>query len=116
SRTMYSAARSFTDPPGFAYSHLPQISQPVASLGPLSSTSGVLPMRSRLFSAIVMTHDLGRHPERRKTASLAPTITALCRPTALQRRPTTSNERCKACYCTSISLLEHPQVVTKQDS
>jgi hypothetical protein len=37
---------SFTDWPGLANSHLPQISQPAASEGPWSSTSGVLPMRS----------------------------------------------------------------------
>jgi DNA-3-methyladenine glycosylase II len=32
-------------------SHLPQISQPAASLGPLSRTSGVLPMRSSVFES-----------------------------------------------------------------
>src|SRR5688500_6777418 len=49
SRTIHSAARSFTEAPGLANSHLPQISQPAASLGPLSSTSGVLPIRSSAF-------------------------------------------------------------------
>ncbi len=52
SRMIHSAARSFTEAPGLANSHLPQISQPAASLGPLRSTSGVLPMRS---SALVWT-------------------------------------------------------------
>jgi hypothetical protein len=44
--TIHSAARSFTEAPGLANSHLPQISQPAASLGPCSRTSGVLPIRS----------------------------------------------------------------------
>src|SRR5688572_32071097 len=46
SRTIHSAARSLTEAPGLANSHLPQISQPAASLGPLSRTIGVLPIRS----------------------------------------------------------------------
>ncbi len=46
-RMMPSAARSFTDCPGLRNSHLPRISQPVASDARFSRTSGVLPMRSR---------------------------------------------------------------------
>ena len=61
SRMIHSAARSFTEAPGLANSHLPQISQPAASLGPLSNTSGVLPIRSsvlwRAIGALVMARD-----------------------------------------------------------
>ena len=41
-----SAARSLTLPPGFRNSHLPRISQPVASETRFRRTSGVLPTRS----------------------------------------------------------------------
>ena len=41
-----SAARSFTEPPGFRNSALPRISQPVSSLKELRRMSGVLPMAS----------------------------------------------------------------------
>ena len=47
SRTMNSAARSFTDWPGFRNSALPQISQPVSSEARLRRISGVLPMAER---------------------------------------------------------------------
>ena len=40
---MDSAARSFTEPPGFMNSALPRISQPVSSLRALRRISGVLP-------------------------------------------------------------------------
>src|SRR5687768_16407811 len=46
SRTIHSAARSLTEAPGLANSHLPKISQPASALGPASRTSGVLPIRS----------------------------------------------------------------------
>ena len=39
-----SAALSFTDPPGFKYSALPKILQPVISEAALSFISGVLPI------------------------------------------------------------------------
>jgi hypothetical protein len=51
---MNSAARSFTDAPGLANSHLPKMSQPVASLGPLSRTSGVLPIRASVSDVTCM--------------------------------------------------------------
>src|SRR5690606_36428905 len=61
--TIHSAARSFTEAPGFMNSHLPQISQPAAALAPLSRTSGVLPIRSSEFSrtGAIMPVQLGRH-------------------------------------------------------
>ena len=52
SSTMNSAARSFTEAPGLANSHLPKMSQPVASLGPFSRTSGVLPMSASVSGAV----------------------------------------------------------------
>src|SRR6476620_9348068 len=62
SRTIHSAARSLTEAPGLANSHLPQISQPATSLGPFKRTSGVLPMRSRVertAMGAVMPAELG---------------------------------------------------------
>src|ERR1022692_967680 len=54
SRTMLSAARSFTDPPGLKYSALAQISIPGNSLGMRSRrTSGVFPMVASRGSASV---------------------------------------------------------------
>ena len=55
SSTMKSAARSFTDAPGLANSHLPRISHPVASEGPLRRTSGVLPIRASGLRTIIPT-------------------------------------------------------------
>ena len=62
SSTMNSAARSFTEAPGLANSHLPKISQPAASLGPLRRTSGVLPISASVLLAVapVMIVWLGR--------------------------------------------------------
>ena len=54
SRTIPSAARSFTEPPGFMNSALPRISQPVSSDGPRSLINGVLPMASRTFASTPM--------------------------------------------------------------
>src|SRR6056297_106156 len=47
SRTMPSAARSLTEPPGFMNSALPRISQPVCSDAARSRIRGVSPMASR---------------------------------------------------------------------
>src|SRR6188768_622038 len=46
SSTMYFAARSLTEPPGFANSALPRIVQPVSSEACRSLISGVLPTAS----------------------------------------------------------------------
>ena len=46
SSTMYFAARSLTDPPGFKNSALPKIVQPVSSDALRSFKSGVLPTAS----------------------------------------------------------------------
>src|SRR5690606_35460282 len=46
SRTVPSAARSFTEPPGFMNSALPRISQPVVSERWFRRISGVWPMQS----------------------------------------------------------------------
>src|SRR5215472_3821865 len=54
SRTIHSAARSFTDCPGFMNSALPRISHPVASLARFRRMSGVSPMASRTLFAVVM--------------------------------------------------------------
>ncbi len=57
SRTMASAARSLTEPPGFMNSALPRMAQPVAAEAARSLISGVLPMDSitvglkRMFSS-----------------------------------------------------------------
>ena len=53
SRMIHSAARSFTDWPGFMNSALPRISQPVASLAAFRRMSGVSPMRSSTELAIM---------------------------------------------------------------
>ena len=58
SSTMNSAARSFTLAPGLANSHLPKMSHPVASLGPFSRTSGVLPMRASVSGAVCMARQM----------------------------------------------------------
>ena len=51
SATIAAATRSLLLPPGLRNSHLPRISQPVASLSERSRTSGVPPMRSRKSAA-----------------------------------------------------------------
>ena len=57
SRMMNSAARSFTDWPGFMNSALPRISQPVASDARRRRISGVLPMASMTDDLTSMTSD-----------------------------------------------------------
>ena len=47
SRMIASAARSFTEPPGFMNSALPRILQPVSSEARRRRISGVLPMAAR---------------------------------------------------------------------
>src|SRR6266550_1534827 len=54
SEMMNSAARSFTDWPGFMNSALPRIVEPVSADARLSLTSGVLPMASTMPSRICM--------------------------------------------------------------
>jgi hypothetical protein len=72
SRMMNSAARSFTDWPGFMNSALPRISQPVSSEARLSRISGVLPMASStdrnilLDSFVTSRATLKRHRPRFK--------------------------------------------------
>ncbi len=55
SRTIYSAARSFTEPPGFMNSALPRIRQPVAFDAARSSIKGVPPMASITLAAMVIS-------------------------------------------------------------
>src|SRR6516225_5101239 len=55
SSMMYSAARSFTDWPGFMNSALPRMVQPVSSDARLSLMRGVLPMESIRSLRISMT-------------------------------------------------------------
>src|SRR5258706_16044690 len=58
SRMMKSAARSFTEPPGFRNSALPRISQPVSRDSDASRISGVLPTAPVNPSRISMTRIL----------------------------------------------------------
>ena len=44
SLTIYQAALSFTEPPGFWNSAFPKTSHPVSSEGPFNLTKGVLPI------------------------------------------------------------------------
>ena len=51
---MYSAARSFTEPPGFMNSALPRIVQPVSSDARRSRINGVFPTASAKLSRTSM--------------------------------------------------------------
>ena len=74
SSTIDSAMRSLTDPPGFWPSSLIRMRTPGLGLSALTSTSGVLPMRSRMLETRAMEYrppcvraadgDLSRRPRR----------------------------------------------------
>ena len=55
SRTMASAARSFTEPPGFMNSALPRIVQPVSSEALRNLMRGVSPMAASTSCLTIMT-------------------------------------------------------------
>ncbi len=59
---MNSAARSFTDWPGFMNSALPRMRQPVAALARRRAIRGVLPTASAILRAMVMDRDLASGP------------------------------------------------------
>src|SRR5579885_503468 len=81
---MASAARSFTEPPGFRNSALPRILQPVASDAPASSMSGVSPMLPMNPLRISMAARLSGGGTAVKPAGLAP---GGADPIAVERKP-----------------------------
>src|SRR5690606_19542864 len=82
SSTMYFAARSFTDPPGFRNSALPRIVQPVSSDALRSLISGVLPTASTKSSRMPAVAERRRSESLMHAPFVAPNVADRSRPAA----------------------------------